>query len=48
MKENVLKKVYRLLFILHAFVGIGAMGGGMMAILNPLEIKISGVHKQYI
>lgn len=35
MKEKVLKKVYRLLFILHAFVGIGAMGGGMMAILNP-------------
>lgn len=35
MKENVLKKVYRSLFILHAFVGIGAMGGGMMAILNP-------------
>jgi hypothetical protein len=24
-----------LLFILHALVGIGAMGGGMMAILNP-------------
>ncbi len=35
MKGNVLKKVYRLLNILHAFVGIGAMGGGMMAILNP-------------
>ena len=30
-----LKRVYRLLFILHVFVGIGAMGGGMMAILNP-------------
>jgi hypothetical protein len=30
-----MKKVYRLLFILHAFVGLGAMGGGMMAILNP-------------
>lgn len=30
-----MKKVYRILFILHAFVGIGAMGGGMMAILNP-------------
>jgi len=26
---------YRLLFALHAFVGLGAMGGGMMAILNP-------------
>lgn len=30
-----MKKVYRILFILHVFVGIGAMGGGMMAILNP-------------
>lgn len=30
-----MKTVYRLLFILHAFVGVGAMGGGMMAILNP-------------
>lgn len=30
-----MKKVYRLLFILHAFVGLGAVGGGMMAILNP-------------
>lgn len=30
-----MKKLYRLLFILHAFVGLGAMGGGMMAILNP-------------
>lgn len=30
-----MKKLYRLLFILHAFVGVGAMGGGMMAILNP-------------
>lgn len=30
-----MKKVYRLLFALHAFVGLGAMGGGMMAILNP-------------
>ena len=35
MKENIRKKVYRLLSILHSFVGIGAMGGGMMAILNP-------------
>ncbi len=35
MKSNVLKKVYCILLILHAFVGIGAMGGGMMAILNP-------------
>jgi hypothetical protein len=30
-----MKIVYRLLFVLHAFVGLGAMGGGMMAILNP-------------
>jgi hypothetical protein len=30
-----MKKVYRILFILQAFVGIGAIGGGMMAILNP-------------
>jgi hypothetical protein len=35
MKGNLIKKVYRLLSILHAFVGIGAMAGGMMAILNP-------------
>jgi hypothetical protein len=36
MKEGyILKKVVRLLFILHAFVGLGAMGGGMMAILYP-------------
>lgn len=30
-----MKIVYRLLLILHVFVGVGAMGGGMMAILNP-------------
>ena len=30
-----MKIVYRALFILHVFVGLGAMGGGMMAILNP-------------
>lgn len=30
-----MKIVYRILFILHIFVGLGAMGGGMMAILNP-------------
>lgn len=30
-----MKTVYRILFILHAFVGVGAVGGGMMAILNP-------------
>lgn len=30
-----MKIVYRLLFILHAFVGIGAMAGGLAAITNP-------------
>ncbi len=30
-----MKKVFRILFILHLLVGIGAIGGGMMAILNP-------------
>lgn len=30
-----MKRVFRLLLILHALVGIGAMGGGMMAILYP-------------
>jgi len=30
-----MKIVYRLLSILHIFVGIGAMVGGMMAILHP-------------
>ncbi len=29
--------VYRLLFALHAFIGIGAIVGGLAAILNPLE-----------
>jgi len=29
-----MKIVNRLLFALHAFVGLGAIGGGMMAILN--------------
>jgi hypothetical protein len=33
----VLRKVYRLLFILHAFVGIGAVAGGLAAIINPLN-----------
>ena len=32
-----MKKVYNLLFILHVFVGVGAMAGGSMAILNPME-----------
>lgn len=30
-----MKIVYRLLFGLHAFVGIGAMAGGLAAITNP-------------
>lgn len=30
-----MKRVYRLLFVLHIFVGIGAMFGGMAAITNP-------------
>lgn len=30
-----MKIVYRMLFVLHALVGLGAIGGGMMAILNP-------------
>lgn len=30
-----MKKVYRILFALHLFVGIGALFGGMAAISNP-------------
>ena len=30
-----MKKVCRLLFVLHLFVGVGAMAGASMAILNP-------------
>lgn len=30
-----MKTLYRLLFALHIFVGLGAMAGGMAAILNP-------------
>ncbi len=30
-----MKIVYRLLFALHAFVGVGAMAGGLAAITNP-------------
>ncbi len=30
-----MKKIYRILLILHLFVGIGGMAGGIMAILNP-------------
>lgn len=33
----VLKKVYQLLFILHLFVGVGAVAGGLAAITNPLN-----------
>lgn len=32
-----MKKVYNLLFILHLFVGIGAICGGSMAIINPQD-----------
>jgi hypothetical protein len=30
-----MKILYRVLFGLHLFVGLGAIGGGLMAILNP-------------
>lgn len=32
-----MKIVYRFLFALHAFVGIGGMAGGLAAITNPQE-----------
>lgn len=32
-----MKRVYSVLFALHLFVGIGAMAGGLAAILNPQE-----------
>lgn len=32
-----MKKIYNLLFILHVFVGLGALGGGCVAIINPQE-----------
>lgn len=32
-----MKIIFRLLFILHSFVGIGAMAGGLAAITNPQE-----------
>jgi len=32
-----MKKIYHLLFVLHLFVGIGAMSGGLAAITNPQE-----------
>lgn len=30
-----MKTVYRMLFILHIFVGLGGMAGGLAAIINP-------------
>ena len=30
-----MKIVYRILFVLHAFVGVGAVAGGLAAITNP-------------
>ncbi|MDV4150569.1 hypothetical protein R0131_06945 [Clostridium sp. AL.422] len=30
-----MKKIYRLIFVLHVFVGLGAMAGGISAIMNP-------------
>ena len=32
-----MNKIERILFALHLFVGIGAIGGGLAAILNPYE-----------
>lgn len=32
-----MKKVYNLLFILHLFVGLGAIAGGSMAIINTQD-----------
>lgn len=32
-----MRRLYRLLFALHVFVGIGALVGGLAAIINPLE-----------
>ncbi|MGI5858365.1 MAG: hypothetical protein ACOX8P_03460 [Tepidanaerobacteraceae bacterium] len=32
-----MKGAYRFLFFLHAFVGLGAISGGLAAILNPQE-----------
>jgi len=30
-----MRKIHNLLFFLHAFVGVGAVFGGLAAILNP-------------
>lgn len=35
VRRRKLKKVNRILFIVHIFVGLGAIGGGLMAILFP-------------
>ena len=32
-----MRRVYGLLFVIHVFVGIGAMMGGMAAITNPWQ-----------
>ena len=32
-----MKKVYKILFALHLFVGMGAIAGGLAAITNPYE-----------
>lgn len=37
MEVDEMKVSYRTMLILHVFVGIGAMAGGMAAILNPLS-----------
>lgn len=41
-----MKKVYRFLFALHLFVGIGALGGGLAAIINPQ--KPLGMSSDYL
>ncbi|MTI48935.1 MAG: hypothetical protein FH761_13915 [Firmicutes bacterium] len=32
-----MSKLYRILFVLHIFVGVGALFGGLMTILNPYD-----------
>ena len=32
-----MNRIDRILFVIHLFVGIGAIGGGLAAILNPYE-----------
>lgn len=32
-----MRTVYRMLFVLHGFVGIGALAGGLATIINPNE-----------